>query len=119
MSNYNKHIKNRKINNFSELRTQKEEDQDSRHGLALTGNSPPGGIHAYGRLRPPEETRESLIEVRFAKQNLDIRVEALDLQTKIISISAIGYDEYLIAREQLKKEGWNVKFEPKRIPKAN
>ena len=118
MRNYNKLLKNRQINNFSELRTQEAEDEDSRRGLALTGNTLLGGTHAHAPLRPREETHVGRIEIQFAKQSLDIRVEALNLETKMISISATRYDEYLIAREQLKKGGWDVKFDRKRIPKA-
>ena len=119
MRNYNKLLKNRQINNFSELRTQEAEDEDSRRGLALTGNTLLlGGTNAHAPLRPREETHVGRIEIQFAKQSLDIRVEALNLKTKMISISATRYDEYLIAREQLKKGGWEVKFDRKRIPKA-
>ena len=119
MSNYNKRFRNRQINNFSELRTQEAEDEDSRRGLALTGNTLLlGGTHAHAPLRPREETHVGRIEIQFAKQSLDIRIEALDLEAKMISISSTRYDEYLIAREQLKKGGWDVKFDRKRIPKA-
>ena len=119
MSNCNKRFRNRQINNFSELRTQEAEDEDSRRGLALTGNTLLlAGTHAHAPLRSREETHVGRIEIQFAKQSLDIRVEALNLKTKMISISATRYDEYLIAREQLKKGGWDVKFDRKRIPKA-
>jgi hypothetical protein len=118
MSNYNKRFRNRQIINFSELRTQEAEDEDSRRGLALTGNTLLGETHAHAPLRPREETPVGCIEIQFAKQSLDIRVEALDLETKMISISATRYDEYLIARQELKKGGWDVKFDRKRIPKA-
>lgn len=115
MHNYNEHPNGWQIMNYSELRTQEAEDEDSRRGLALTGNTPIGGVYAYGRLRTPEETCEGSIEMHFAKQGLDIRVEALDLENKTITISAPSENEYHIAQEYLAREGWTVSFDSNRI----
>ena len=97
------------------MHTQESDDEQERRGLAFTGNSPIGGEYARGRLKTPEETTEGRIELHFAKQGLDIRIEAINEEQKTILFSACCESDYLIGKQFLIKEGWTITFDSTRI----